>query len=221
MPNFYKETARGNSTVRIDDSLYSNRELFLTTGIDPCSSSEFIKQLMFLDRQDNSEITLYINSPGGDVVSGLAVYDFINTLKSPVRTVCIGTAASMGAIIFLAGKKRDMLPNSIETIDTSVFEDCISLTSVVIPEKVTAIDRSVFAGCKNLTNVVLHDNIETIDTFAFEGCTKLRNLALPDSVKTCYRISFDGCTALTVTYKGKEYNHQSFDKLESAVKNNH
>ena len=112
MPNFYKETARGNSTVRIDDSLYSNRELFLTTGIDPCSSSELIKQLMFLDRQEDSEITLYINSPGGDVVSGLAVYDFINTMKSPVRTVCIGTAASMGAIIFLAGKKREMLPHT-------------------------------------------------------------------------------------------------------------
>ena len=112
MPNYYKESARGNSTVRIDDSLYSNREIFLTTGIDSCSSSELIKQLMFLDRQESSEITLYINSPGGDVVSGLAVYDFINTLESPVRTVCIGTAASMAAIIFLAGKKREMLPHT-------------------------------------------------------------------------------------------------------------
>ena len=67
----------------------------------------------------------------------------------------------------------------------------------------------------------IRNNIETIESRAFGECTKLRSLALPDSVKTCYRFSFDGCTALTVTYKGKEYNHQSFDKLESAVKNNH
>ena len=61
MPNFYKETSRGNSTVRIDDSLYSNREIFLTTGIDSCSSSELIKQLIFFDRLDSSEVVNFIN----------------------------------------------------------------------------------------------------------------------------------------------------------------
>lgn len=57
-------------------------------------------------------MTIYINSPGGEVISGLAVYDYISIMKSPVRTVCTGTAASMGAILFLAGKKREMLPHT-------------------------------------------------------------------------------------------------------------
>ncbi|MGN0554151.1 MAG: ATP-dependent Clp protease proteolytic subunit, partial [Oscillospiraceae bacterium] len=72
-----------------------------------------IKQLMYLERQDSeSEVTIYINSPGGEVISGLAVYDYIGMMRAPVRTVCIGTAASMGAILFLAGAKRQMLPHT-------------------------------------------------------------------------------------------------------------
>lgn len=112
MPNILKESARGTECIRIDDELFSNREIFLTTAIDSESSSELIKQLMYLDKQNNEEIVLYINCPGGEVISGLAVYDFISAMKSPVRTVCIGTAASMGAIIFLAGKTRQMLPHT-------------------------------------------------------------------------------------------------------------
>lgn len=68
---------------------------------------------MYLERQDNSkEVTIYINSPGGEVISGLAVYDYISMMKAPVRTVCTGTAASMGAILFLAGERREMLPHT-------------------------------------------------------------------------------------------------------------
>ena len=77
------------------------------------SATALLKQLMYLDRADvGKEITLYINSFGGDVISGLAVYDFIRLMKSPVRTVCTGTAASMGAILFLAGENRVMLPHT-------------------------------------------------------------------------------------------------------------
>ena len=68
---------------------------------------------MALDSESDEEITLYINSPGGEVSSGLAVYDFISTMRSPVRTVVIGTAASMGAILFLAGKEREVMEHSI------------------------------------------------------------------------------------------------------------
>jgi ATP-dependent Clp protease protease subunit len=68
---------------------------------------------MYLEHSESTdEITFFINSPGGDVVSGLAIYDYINIMKKPVNTVCTGTAASMGAILFLAGKKRSMLPNT-------------------------------------------------------------------------------------------------------------
>ena len=67
---------------------------------------------MFLENESHDEITLYISSNGGEVTSGLSLYDYIRMMKSPLKTVCIGTAASMGAILFLAGDKRLMLPHS-------------------------------------------------------------------------------------------------------------
>lgn len=113
MANVIKETVRGIECIRMDDEFLSNREIFLTAQIDPETSGELIKQLMYLERQDNSkEVTIYISSPGGEVISGLAVFDIITMMKAPVRTVCIGTAASMGAILFLAGQKREMLPHT-------------------------------------------------------------------------------------------------------------
>lgn len=113
MANIMKETVRGVDVVRIEDELLQNREIFLVEDVNPTSSNELIKQLMYLERESTEdEITIYINSPGGEVISGLAVYDFISMMKAPVRTVCIGTAASMGAILFLAGDKRQMLPHT-------------------------------------------------------------------------------------------------------------
>jgi len=112
MISILKESVRGIQPIRIDDELLNQRKIFLTSQIDAVSSAELIKQLMYLDRQSCEDVSLYINSPGGEVISGLAVYDFISSMRSNVRTVCIGTAASMGAIIFLAGKKRQMLPHT-------------------------------------------------------------------------------------------------------------
>lgn len=113
MPKLIKETVRGMESLTPEDLLFSNREIFLTTQVDCDTANELIKQLMILEKLDNTEeITLYINSPGGEVVSGLAVYDYIQLMKAPVRTVCIGTAASMGAILFLAGQKREMLAHT-------------------------------------------------------------------------------------------------------------
>lgn len=113
MANILRETVRGIEAVRIEDELLKNREIFLVNDVNAESSNELLKQLMYLEKEDcTKEIILYINSPGGEVISGLAVYDYISIMKAPVRTVCIGTAASMGAILFLAGKKREMLPHT-------------------------------------------------------------------------------------------------------------
>lgn len=113
MANILKETVRGIDCIRLEDDFFNDREIFLTDEVNSATSSELIKQLMYLEKTDNEkEVTIYINSPGGEVISGLAVYDFIGMMKSPVRTVCIGTAASMGAILFLAGDKRQMLPHT-------------------------------------------------------------------------------------------------------------
>jgi ATP-dependent Clp protease protease subunit len=105
------ESARGFETLYLRDKLLSDsREIFLTQEVNAQSCSSLITQLMYLNRTEpNREITLYINSPGGIVADGLAVYDVIRLLTAPVRTVCLGTCASMGAILFLAGKKRDIM----------------------------------------------------------------------------------------------------------------
>lgn len=113
MANILLETVRGINAVAIEDQLLQNREIFLVDQVDSITTNELMKQLMYLEKEDNTkEITIYINSPGGDVVSGLAIYDLLSLMKSPIKTVCVGTAASMGAILFLAGDKREMLPHT-------------------------------------------------------------------------------------------------------------
>jgi ATP-dependent Clp protease protease subunit len=110
--NEIKESPRGFQPLDITDILYQERKIFLDDDIKPETSVETIKQLIALDKDSHDEITLFINSPGGCVTSGLAICDAIETVKSPVTTVCIGLAASMGAVIFLHGQKRKMMKHS-------------------------------------------------------------------------------------------------------------
>ena len=96
-----------------EDTLLADRKVFFNEEVTPESAVQLIQILIHLEKQDpGKEIKIYLNSPGGDVTSGLAVYDTIVGLKCPVRTVCLGTAASMGSIIFLAGKHREILPHA-------------------------------------------------------------------------------------------------------------
>lgn len=113
MANILHETMRGIDRICLDDEMMKNRKIFFTGKVTGKSANELIKQLMYLEEAGcGEEITLYINSPGGEVTSGLAVYDVIRLMESPVNTVCIGMAASMGAILFLAGRNRSMLPHT-------------------------------------------------------------------------------------------------------------
>ncbi|MBO4374174.1 MAG: ATP-dependent Clp protease proteolytic subunit [Lachnospiraceae bacterium] len=108
-----KESSRGIDAFSPESSLLKKRILFFTEEFTHESSDRMIQYLLYLDLDaPGKEITICINSPGGEVTSGLAVYDTIRTLKSPVRTVCTGTAASMASILFLAGEKREMLPHT-------------------------------------------------------------------------------------------------------------
>lgn len=112
MSNILRSSVRGTDLVPLEDMLLEESEIFLVGEVNQTSASNLIQKLMYLDSKDLGEITLYINSPGGEVISGLAVCDYIKIMKSPVRTVTIGDAASMGAIIFLAGERREMLPHT-------------------------------------------------------------------------------------------------------------
>ncbi len=110
---FIKESQRGYEVFYPDDILLRERKLFFTEEVTAESSNQFIQFLMCMEKYSpDEEIEIYINSLGGEVVSGLAVYDTLKKMRCPIRTVCIGTAASMGAIIFLAGDKREMFPHT-------------------------------------------------------------------------------------------------------------
>jgi ATP-dependent Clp protease protease subunit len=114
-PYVIERTSRGERSYDIFSRLLMDRIVFLGTHIDDNVSNIILAQLLFLDAEDpERDIFLYINSPGGSVYSGLAIYDTIQHLRAPVSTFCVGMAASMGAILLAAGAhgKRHALPNS-------------------------------------------------------------------------------------------------------------
>ena len=112
-PCILRETSEGTVRIPIQDELYQRREIQLTGDIDTESVNGAILQLRHLHSlDDKAEITIYINSPGGSVSDGLALIDTMAALRCPIRTVCMGTAASMGALIFASGSSRDMLPHA-------------------------------------------------------------------------------------------------------------
>ena len=110
-----EETHRGERAWDIYSRLLKDRIIFLGTPIDDYIANVVIAQLLFLESEDaDKEITIYINSPGGLVTAGLAIYDTMQYVRCPVSTVCIGQAASMGAFLLAAGTKgmRRALPHS-------------------------------------------------------------------------------------------------------------
>lgn len=103
--NLIKESSQGFQTLRLEDEFFRKRHIFFTDSVTPESCCVLIQQLLKLEADSNDEITLYINSPGGSVTDCLAVCDIIDSMRSPVRTVCIGLCASAGSLMFMAGDK--------------------------------------------------------------------------------------------------------------------
>lgn len=115
VPIVVEQTSRGERSYDIYSRLLKDRIIFLGEAIDDHISSLVIAQLLFLEAEDpDKDIFLYINSPGGIVTSGLAIYDTMQYIKPDVATICIGQAASMGSLLLAAGAKgkRSSLPNS-------------------------------------------------------------------------------------------------------------
>jgi len=115
VPIVIEQTNRGERAYDIYSRLLKDRIIFIGAPIDDVFSNLIIAQLLFLDAEDpGKDINLYINSPGGMVTAGLAIYDTMQYIKSDVSTTCIGQASSMGALLLTAGKKgkRFVLPNS-------------------------------------------------------------------------------------------------------------
>ena len=115
IPMVIDQTSRGERAYDIYSRLLKDRIIFLGTAINDDVANLLIAQMLFLESEDpDKDINLYINSPGGVVTSGLAVYDTVQYIKPDVTTVCIGQAASMGALLLAAGaeKKRYALPHA-------------------------------------------------------------------------------------------------------------
>ncbi len=108
-----RESSCGYHLIPIQDEMLSHREVELVGEVDADSANALIRQLRYLQREDpGAWVTLYINSPGGSVDSGMALYDVMQAVSCPVRTVCVGLAASMAALLFVSGTERGMLPHS-------------------------------------------------------------------------------------------------------------
>ena len=115
VPTVIEQTNRGERAYDIYSRLLNDRIVFLADEVNDVTASLVVAQLLFLEAQDpDKDICLYINSPGGSVTAGLAIYDTMNYIKCDVSTICIGMAASMGAFLLSSGAKgkRLALPNS-------------------------------------------------------------------------------------------------------------
>ncbi len=115
VPMVVEQTSRGERAYDIYSRLLKDRIVFIGTAIDHNVANLIIAQLLFLESEDpDKDINLYINSPGGMIYSGLAIYDTMQYIKPDVSTICVGLAASMGAVLLAAGAKdkRYALPNS-------------------------------------------------------------------------------------------------------------
>lgn len=115
VPMVIEQTARGERAYDIYSRLLKDRIIFIGTTIDDAVANLVVAQLLFLEVEDpDKEISLYINSPGGSVTAGLAIYDTMRYIKPPVSTICVGMAASMAAVILAGGTKgrRFSLPNA-------------------------------------------------------------------------------------------------------------
>ncbi|GHS97794.1 ATP-dependent Clp protease proteolytic subunit [Synergistales bacterium] len=115
IPYVIEQTGRGERSYDIYSRLLKDRIIFLGTEVDDNVANIIVAQLLFLESEDpEKDIHLYINSPGGSVTAGMAIYDTMQYIKSPVSTICLGIAASMAALLLAGGEKgkRTALPNA-------------------------------------------------------------------------------------------------------------
>ena len=115
VPYVIEQTSKGERSYDIFSRLLKDRIIFLSEDVNSASASLVVAQLLFLESEDpDKDISLYINSPGGSITDGMAIYDTINYIKCPVSTICVGMAASMGAVLLTSGTKgkRFATPNA-------------------------------------------------------------------------------------------------------------
>lgn len=156
-PRVMKETSSGYFFSEIRDEMFKSREIECVGEINDESVYSLCRQLRQLQREDpDKEITMFINSPGGAVTSGLALYDVMAGLSCPIRTVCLGTAASMGSILFVAGTKREILPHGRVMIHDPLQVMNGSITALQLEEESRLLMQTREILCKILSERTGH-----------------------------------------------------------------
>lgn len=136
IPAIIRETSEGTARIPIADIMFQQREIWLTGEITSEVADAVIAQILHLDAEDpNEQITLYIDSPGGSVTAGLAIYDVMQAVTANIRTVCVGTAASMAAVLFAAGDRREILKHGEVMIHDPLVSGGISGSALAIQDK--------------------------------------------------------------------------------------
>lgn len=136
IPAIIRETSEGTARIPIADIMFQRREIWLTGEITSEVADAVIAQILHLDAEDpNEQITLYIDSPGGSVTAGLAIYDVMQAVTANIRTVCVGTAASMAAVLFAAGDRREILRHGEVMIHDPLVSGGLSGSALTVQEK--------------------------------------------------------------------------------------
>ncbi len=161
IPTVIETTGRGERAYDIYSRLLKERIIFLGTEINDTVSNLVIAQLLFLQSEDaDKDISIYINSPGGVVTAGMAIYDTMQFLKCPITTYCVGQAASMGAVLLAAGTKgkRFALPNSRIMIHQPLGGAQGQATDIEIQTK------EILRMKKNLNEILSHHTGQSVKT---------------------------------------------------------
>ena len=162
VPTIIEKDSNSERIYDIYSKMLEDRIIFITDEINDITANNVISQLLYLDSKSNEDISLYINSPGGSITSGLAIYDTMNFIKSDVSTICIGIAASMASILLANGKKgkRYILPNS----EVMIHQPLGGVSGQATEIKIVA-DRIIYL--RNKLNKILsektHNNINKIE----------------------------------------------------------
>ena len=136
IPTIIRETSEGTARIPIADIMFQRREIWLTGEITSEVADAVIAQILHLVAEDpDAEITLYIDSPGGSVTAGLSIYDVMQAVSADIHTVCVGTAASMAAVLFAAGDRREILRHGEVMIHDPLVSGGISGSALTVQDK--------------------------------------------------------------------------------------
>lgn len=136
IPAIIQETSEGTARIPIADMMFQRREVWLTGEINSEVADAVISQILHLDAEDpDAEITLYIDSPGGSVTAGLSIYDVMQAVSADIHTVCVGTAASMAAVLFASGDRREILRHGEVIVHDPLVSGGISGSALAVQDK--------------------------------------------------------------------------------------